>query len=43
MMKNMEYIHMFESPRTGTLLYLQLTTPIYSDGRLFYYSREYFD
>jgi hypothetical protein len=43
MMKNMEYVYSFESPRTGVLLYLQLTTPIYSDGRLFYYSREYFD
>jgi len=43
MMKNMEYIHMFEATRTGALLYLQLTTPIFSDGRLFYYSREYFD
>lgn len=43
MVKNMEYIYTFESPRTGALLYLQLTTPIFSDGRLFYYSREYFD
>jgi hypothetical protein len=43
MVKNMEYISSFESPGTGVLLYLQLTTPIYSDGRLFYYSREFFD
>ncbi|KAF0220573.1 MAG: hypothetical protein FD174_1227 [Geobacteraceae bacterium] len=43
MVKNMEYISSFESPGTGVLLYLQLTTPIYSDGRLFLYSRESFD
>ena len=43
MVRNMEYISTFESPGTGALLYLQLTTPIYSDGRLFYYSRAYFD
>jgi len=43
MVKNMEYISMFEAPGTGALLYLQLTTAIYSDGRLFYYSRKDFD
>jgi hypothetical protein len=43
MVKNMEYISTFEAPGTGVLLYLQLTTPLYSDGRLFFYSREVFD
>lgn len=43
MIKNMEYFTTFESPRTGALLYLQLTTPIYSDGKLFLYSRESMD
>lgn len=43
MVRNMEYITTFDSPRTGALLYLQLTTPIYSDGRLFLYSREFME
>jgi hypothetical protein len=43
MFKNMEYNASFESPKTGAFLYLLLTTPLYSDGRLFFYSRQHFD
>jgi hypothetical protein len=41
MIRNMEYTMSYESTRTGALLYLLLTTPIYSEGRLFFYSRNY--
>jgi hypothetical protein len=43
MAKSMEYISTYENVKTGALLYLQLSTPLYSDGRLFFYSREMFD
>lgn len=41
--KNMELLTSFESPKTGALLYIQLGTPQYSFGRLYLYSREFFD
>jgi hypothetical protein len=38
--RNLEFVYTFQSPKTGALLFFQLGTPQYSDGRLFLFSHE---